>query len=59
MLGILDLPFKIKDDTIENLTESVNKLEEQMYIFAKDMEFEKAALCRDKIKFLKRQLIDL
>ena len=54
-----DLPFKIKDDTIENLTESVNKLEEQMYIFAKDMEFEKAALCRDKIKFLKRQLIDL
>ena len=54
-----DLPFKIKDDTIENLSESVQKLEDQMYIFAKQMEFEKAALCRDKIKYLKRQLIDL
>ena len=54
-----ELPFKIKDDTIENLSESVQKLEDQMYIFAKQMEFEKAALCRDKIKYLKRQLIDL
>ncbi len=53
------LPFKIKDDSIKNLSESVQKLEDQMYIFAKQMEFEKAALCRDKIKYLKRQLIDL
>jgi excinuclease ABC subunit B len=54
-----DLPFKIKEDTVENLSESVQKLEDQMYLFAKQMEFEKAALCRDKIKYLKRQLIDL
>ena len=54
-----DLPFKIKDDSIKNLTETLQKLEDQMYIFAKQMEFEKAALCRDKIKYLKRQLIDL
>ena len=30
-----------------------------MYIYAKEMEFEKAAQCRDKIKYLKRRLIDL
>ena len=54
-----DLSFKIKEDTVENLSESIQKLDDQMYIFAKQMEFEKAALCRDKIKYLKRQLIDL
>ena len=54
-----DLSFTIKEDTVENLSESIQKLDDQMYIFAKQMEFEKAALCRDKIKYLKRQLIDL
>ena len=54
-----DLPFQIKEDSVEGLTESIEKLENQMFIFAKEMEFEKAALCRDKIKYLRRQLIDL
>jgi len=53
------LPFKIKEDSIEGLSESIEKIENEMYKFAKDMEFEKAAQCRDKMKFLKRKLIDL
>ena len=53
------LPFKIKDDTVDELSESIEKIENQMYKYAKDMEFEKAAQCRDKMKFLKRKLIDL
>ena len=51
--------FKIKDDTVDNLTDTLQKLEDEMFAFAKKMEFEKAALCRDKITFLKRKLIDL
>jgi excinuclease ABC subunit B len=51
--------FKIKDDTVENLTETLKKLEDEMFAFAKKMEFEKAAVCRDKINYLKRKLIDL
>ena len=38
--------FKIKDDTVENLTETLQKLEDEMFVFAKKMEFEKAAVCR-------------
>jgi len=53
------LPFKIKDETVDELSESIEKIENQMYKYAKDMEFEKAAQCRDKMKFLKRKLIDL
>ena len=53
------LPFKIKDNTVDELSESIEKIENQMYKYAKDMEFEKAAQCRDKMKFLKRKLIDL
>ena len=53
------ISFKIKDDSVENLTETLQKLEDEMFAFAKKMEFEKAALCRDKITFLKRKLIDL
>ena len=53
------LPFKIKDDSINGLSESIEKIENQMYKYAKEMEFEKAAQCRDKMKFLKRKLIDL
>ena len=37
-----DLSFTIKEDTVENLSESIQKLDDQMYIFAKQMEFEKA-----------------
>ena len=44
---------------LTNLDESIKKIEDQMYIYAKEMEFEKAAQCRDKIKYLKRRLIDL
>ena len=51
--------FKIQDDTVENITETLNKLEDEMFALAKKMEFEKAALCRDKINSLKRKLIDL
>jgi excinuclease UvrABC helicase subunit UvrB len=51
--------FKIKDDTVENLTETLKKLEDEMFALAKKMEFEKAAVCRDKINYLKRKLIDL
>ena len=53
------LPFKIKEDSVEGLSESIEKIENQMYAYAKEMEFEKAAQCRDKMKFLKRKLIDL
>jgi excinuclease ABC subunit B len=53
------LPFKIKEDSLEALSESIEKIENQMYTFAKEMEFEKAAQCRDKMKSLKRKLIDL
>ena len=54
-----ELKFVIKDNSIEELSDTISKLEDQMYVYAKDMEFEKAAICRDKIKFLKRKLIDL
>lgn len=53
------LPFKIKEDSIEELSESIAKIENQMFAYAKEMEFEKAAQCRDKMKALKRKLIDL
>ena len=53
------VPFKILDDTVENSTETLQKLEDEMFDLAKKMEFEKAAVCRDKIASLKRKLIDL
>jgi len=53
------LPFKIKEDSVEALSESIAKIENQMFAYAKEMEFEKAAQCRDKMKALKRKLIDL
>ena len=51
--------FKIKDDTVENITDTLQKIEDEMFALAKKMEFEKAAVCRDKINSLKRKLIDL
>ena len=53
------LPFEIKEDSVEELSESIAKIENQMFAYAKEMEFEKAAQCRDKMKALKRKLIDL
>ena len=53
------VPFKILDDSVENITETLQKLEDEMFGLAKKMEFEKAAVCRDKITSLKRKLIDL
>ena len=48
-----------RQTSVDNLTATLQKLEDEMFALAKKMEFEKAAICRDKIKFLKRKLIDL
>ena len=53
-----DLPFKIETDGPEKISYSLTKLEEQMYVYAKETEYEKAAFCRDQIKNLKWQLIN-
>ena len=53
-----DLSFAIKDNSTEEIEKSIQKLEDQMYKYANDMEFERAAFCRDKIKDLKFKLIE-
>ena len=53
-----DLSFDIKDNSTEEIEKSIQKLEDQMYKYANDMEFERAAFCRDKIKDLKFKLIE-
>ena len=53
-----ELPFKIKNETPDEISTSISKLEEQMYIYAKETEYEKAAFCRDQIKNLKWQLFN-
>ena len=53
-----ELPFNIKNETPDEISTSISKLEEQMYIYAKETEYEKAAFCRDQIKNLKWQLIN-
>ena len=53
-----DLSFAIKDSSTEEIEKSIQKLEDQMYKYANDMEFERAAFCRDKIKDLKFKLIE-
>ena len=53
-----ELPFKINSETPDKISISINKLEEQMYIYAKETEYEKAAFCRDQIKNLKWQLLN-
>ena len=53
-----ELPFKIKNDSPDEISTSISKLEEQMYIYAKETEYEKAAFCRDQIKNLKWQLLN-
>ncbi len=54
-----ELKFAIKDNSIQELSDTISKLEDQMYVYAKDMEFEKAAWCRDKMKYLKGKMIDI
>ena len=53
-----ELPFKINSETPDKISISIIKLEEQMYIYAKETEYEKAAFCRDQIKNLKWQLLN-
>jgi excinuclease ABC subunit B len=53
-----ELPFKISNESPEKIATSITKLEEQMYIYAKETEYEKAAFCRDQIKNLKWQLLN-
>ena len=53
-----ELPFKINIETPEKISISITMLEEQMYIYAKETEYEKAAFCRDQIKNLKWQLLN-
>ena len=53
-----ELPFNIKNETPDEISTSISKLEEQMYIYAKETEYEKAAFCRDQIKNLKWQLLN-
>ena len=53
-----DLSFAIKDNSTEEIEKSIQKLEDQMYKYANDMEFERAAFCRDKIKDLNFKLIE-
>ena len=53
-----ELPFKINADSPDKISTSITKLEEQMYIYAKETEYEKAAFCRDQIKNLKWQLLN-
>ncbi len=53
-----ELPFKIKNESPDEISSSISKLEDQMYIYAKETEYEKAAFCRDQIKNLKWQLLN-
>ena len=55
---VKQLPFTIDNETPEKISISILKLEQQMYIYAKETEFEKAAFCRDQIKNLKWQLLN-
>ena len=54
-----ELKFRIKESNPDEISKSINQLEEQMYKYANQTEFEKAAYCRDKIKELKRKLIEV
>jgi len=53
-----ELSFKIELDNPEAISNSINLLEKQMYKYAQETEYERAAFCRDKIKDLKYQLIN-
>ena len=53
-----ELPFEIELDNPEAISNSINLLEKQMYKYAQETEYERAAFCRDKIKDLKYQLIN-
>ena len=56
--------FNIEPDTIQiqsikDLTKQIAKLEKQMQILAKQLEFEQAARIRDKIAYLKKNIIKI
>ncbi|WP_028950176.1 excinuclease ABC subunit UvrB [Sulfurihydrogenibium subterraneum] len=55
-LGILELYQEIPEDisTEEDLLKEIQKLEKQMWDYAKNWEFEKAAQVRDKLEKLKK-----
>ncbi|ACN98295.1 excinuclease ABC subunit B [Sulfurihydrogenibium azorense Az-Fu1] len=55
-LGILELYQEIPEDisTEEDLLKEIEKLEKQMWEYAKNWEFEKAAQVRDKLEKLKK-----
>ncbi len=55
-LGILELYQQLPDDITseEDLLEKISKLEKQMWEYAKNWEFEKAAEIRDKLEKLKK-----
>ncbi len=55
-LGIIEMYKDLPDDiqNEEDLLEEIEKLEKQMWQYAKDWEFEKAAELRDKIEKLKK-----
>ena len=53
-----ELPFKIQNETPDKISLTITRLEEQMYVYAKETEYEKAAFCRDQIKSLKWQLLN-
>ena len=52
-----DLKFKIDELSPEGISKSIEKLEKQLFSYANETEFEKAAFCRDKIKELKYKLL--
>ena len=52
-----ELKFKIDELSPEGISKSIEKLEKQMFSYANETEFEKAAFCRDKIKELKYKLL--
>ncbi len=51
-----DLPFKIEADGPDKISSSITKLEEQMYVYARQTEYEKAAFIQKKIKNINKKL---
>jgi excinuclease ABC subunit B len=56
---LIDQSSKDSDSgvSLESLPELIEKLESKMKITAKDLDFEKAAILRDRIKKLRHRLI--
>lgn len=56
MTTVEDISVEYKLEKNENLQEVITELTDQMLVFAANMEFEKAAELRDKIKELEKLL---